>query len=115
MIPYFNEESLEEHWKRTIDILSILGEAGVVLYPEKFQFAQRVVDFAGFRISEDRIEHLPKYFDSIKSFPTPTSTTDVRSWFGFVNQVANYTQLRKHLEPFRRFLSPRFMFRWTPE
>ena len=28
--------------------------------PDKFQFAQRGVDFAGFRISENRILPLPK-------------------------------------------------------
>ena len=74
-----HDVGLKEHWQRTIDILSILGKAGVILNPEKFQFAQREVDFAGFRISDDRIEALPKYFESIKHFPTPTSTTDVRS------------------------------------
>ena len=73
------------------------------------------MDFAGFRISKERIEPLPKFLDAISHFPTPTSTTDIRSWFGLVNQVANYAQLRSHLEPFRPFLSPYQPFEWTPE
>jgi len=61
----------------------------------KFQFAEQIVDFAGFRISSSSIKALSKYIDAIRDFPTTTSTTDVRSWFGLVNQVANYNQLRE--------------------
>ena len=109
------DADLEEHWWRTIDLLSLLGRSGIVLNVDKFQFSQREVDFAGFRISKERIEPLPKFLDAISHFPTPTSTTNIRSWFGLVNQVANYAQLRSHLEPFRPFLSPYQPFEWTPE
>ena len=109
------DADLEEHWWRTIDLLSLLGRSGIVLNVDKFQFSQREVDFAGFRISKERIEPLPKFLDAISHFPTPTSTTDIRSWFGLVNQVANYAQLRSHLEPFRPFMSPYQPFEWTPE
>ena len=46
-------------------------------------------------------------------FPSPTSTTDIRSWFGLVNQVANYAQLRDIMAPFKPFLSPRCQFSWS--
>lgn len=108
------DDNLEAHWWRTIDLLSTCGAAGIVLNPDKFQFAQREVDFAGFRILEDKILPLPKYLDAIKSFPTPTSTTDIRSWFGLINQVANYAQLRDALKLFRPFLSPKYKFFWSP-
>ena len=41
--------------------------------------------------------------------------TDIRSWFGLVNQVANYAQLRDIMAPFKPFLSPKHKFEWTPE
>ena len=97
------DEDLEQHWWRTIDFLSRVGSSGIVLNPDKFQFAKREVDFAGFRISERSIKPLPRYLDAIQSFPVPTSTTDVRSWFGLVNQVSNYAQLRDIMTPFRQF------------
>ena len=53
--------------------------------------------------------------DAIRDFPTLTSTTDIRSWFGHANQVANYAQLRDIIAPFKPFLSPRCRFEWTPE
>jgi len=86
-----------------IDFLSIVGKAGIVLNPAKFQFAQRDVQFAGFHIAEDTVDPLPKYFDAIRNFPTPTSTTDIRSWFGLVNQVTNYAQVRDYMALFRPF------------
>ena len=100
---------------RTIDFLTRVGQAGIVLNPDKFQFAERSVDFAGFRVSDSTIEPLPKYLDAIRDFPSPTSTTDMRSWFGLVNQVANYAQLWDIMEPFKPFLSPRCKFSWSPQ
>ena len=109
------DQTLTQHWWRTIDLLTRLGQAGIVLNPDKFQFAERSVDFAGFRVSDATIEPLPKYLDAIREFPSPTSTTDIRSWFGLVNQVSNYAQTRDLMAPFKPFLSPRCKFVWTPE
>ena len=109
------DSDLEQHWWRTIDILTRIGQAGIVLNPDKFQFARRSVDFAGIRVSDSTIEPLPKYLDAIRDFPRPTSTTDIRSWFGLVNQVANYAQLRDIMAPFKPFLSPRCKFLWSAE
>ncbi|KAJ8359136.1 hypothetical protein SKAU_G00156610 [Synaphobranchus kaupii] len=66
-------------------------------------------------VSDATIEPLPKYLDAIRDFPTPVSTTDIRSWFGLVNQVANYAQLRDTMAPFKPFLSPRCKFSWSPK
>ena len=109
----FYDSELECHWWRTIDFLSKVGKAGIILNPKKFQFCQKSVDFAGFRISNERIEPLPKYLDSIRKFPTPKSATDIRSWFGLINQVSSYAKLRRVMAPFRDFLSPKHNFMWT--
>ena len=106
---------LEEHWWRTIKLLILVGKAGVVFGPEKFAFARRASDFAGFRVTESTIEPLPKYIDAIRDFPTPSSITDIRSWFGLVNQVSNYAKLSHVMAPFKPFLSPKVSFVWTPE
>ena len=109
------DNDLVSHWWRAIEFLSLVGSSGVVLNPEKFQFAQRTVDFAGFRISDKNIQPLPKYTDAIKSFPTPHNLTDIKSWFGLVNQVSNYAQLRDCMAPFRELLSPKTKFVWNDE
>ena len=109
------DHDLEEHWWRTIAFLTKVGQSGVVLNPDKFQFARREVTFAGFKISEETVEPLPKYLEAIRSFPTPATTTDIKSWFGLVNQLTSYAQLRHIMEPFRPFLSPRVRFSWNSE
>ena len=105
----------EQHWWRIIDFLTRVGQSGIVLNPDKFQFSGRKVDFAGFRVSDTTIEPLPKYLDAIRDFPSPVSTSDIRSWFGLVNQVGNYAQLRDMMVPFKPFLSPRCQFSWSSE
>ena len=110
-----DDDKLKEHWWRVIDFLDVAGKAGVVLNPEKLQFSQKSVDFAGFRINEKTVEPLPKYLDAIREYPTPTNITDVRSFFGLVNQVSHYAQLRDLMEPLRKFLSPKVKFEWNAD
>ena len=111
----YYDMDLEKHWWRTLEFLNLVGNAGVVLNPDKFQFSQKETEFAGFRITNDSIQPLPKYLDAIRDFPTPKSTTDIRSWFGLVNQVSNYGQLRETMAPFKPFLSPKCPFFWTED
>lgn len=86
-----------------------------MLNSEKFQFSCATVEFAGFRLSENTVEPLPKYIDAIREYPTPNNISDIRSWFGLVNQVSYYADLRNIMEPFRKFLSPKCTFEWTDE
>ena len=92
------DTGLEEHWWRIIDYLELVGKNGIVLNGEKFQFCEKTVDFAGFRVSSEKVEPLPKYLQAIETFPTPRNISDVRSWFGLVNQVAHYAQLRPNFK-----------------
>ena len=112
---YDPADSLETHWWRALKFLDVCAKSGVVLNMKKFQFSQLTVDFGGFRISSDTVEPLPKYLDAIRNYPTPKNITDIRSWFGLVNQVSHYSQLRLLMEPFRPFLSPKVEFVWTDE
>ena len=106
---------MEKHWWRVIDYLELVGRNGIVLNGDKFQFCEKTVDFAGFRISENKLEPLPKYLQAIESFPTLTNISDVRSWFGLVNQVAHYAQLRNLVAPLKPLLSSKTQFYWTDE
>ena len=81
---------MSEHWWRVIDYLDLVGDSGMVCNMEKLQILEPIVDFTGFRICPDTVEPLPKYLDAIRHFPVPKCTTDIRSWFGLVNQVSHY-------------------------
>ena len=109
------DEDLELHWWRVLDYLQLMGENGIVLNKDKFQFCSKTIDFAGFRVTEKTVEPLPKYIESILNFPTPTKIADVRSWYGLVNQVAHYAQLRDIVAPLRPLLSSKTKFYWNDD
>ena len=109
---YDDDDDLALHWWRTIDFLELMGKNGVILNEEKLQFCKKEVNFAGFRLTETNVAPLPKYLDSIRNFPTPSNLTDIRSWFGLVNQVSHYAHLRDLVKPFKGFLSPKVEFYW---
>ena len=92
-----------------------MGKEGIILNPSKFQFAEKEIDFAGFRITANDVKPLPKYLDAIANFPQPSYISDIRTWFGLVNQVSYYNKLTKIMTPFKPFLSPKTTFRWTDD
>ena len=79
------------------------------------QFCQREIKFAGFQISDTDVKPLEKYLKAIAEYPTPTKTTDIRAWFGLVNQVSHYNKLTQLMAPFKPFLSKYKRFEWTEE
>ena len=81
--------------------LDICGRNGIILNPEKFVFAQDNVEFAGFEITSDTVRPCKKYLRAIVEFPTPRNITDVRSWFGLLNQVAYAFSMAERMLPFR--------------
>ena len=77
--------SIEQAFHDAADYLRLCGANGITLNPEKFVFAQDTVEFAGFEIGPTTVKPVRKFTRAIAEFPTPTSTTDVRSLFGLVN------------------------------
>ena len=98
-----------------MEYFELVGSNGIILHPGKLQFCQREVEFAGFHITDSTVKPLDKYLRAIAEFPTPSSITDIRAWFGLVHQVSHYNQLTKMLEPFKPFLSPKVKFEWNDE
>lgn len=89
-----------------------VGQVGIVFNFDKFQFVERSVDFVGFRVFDSIIEFFFKYLDVIKDFFFFISIIDIRSWFGFVNQVFNYVQLCDFMVFFKLFFSFCCKFLW---
>uniref|UniRef100_A0A3B1IPY4 Uncharacterized protein n=1 Tax=Astyanax mexicanus TaxID=7994 RepID=A0A3B1IPY4_ASTMX len=56
-----------------------------------------------------------RYLDAIRDFPRPRNVTDVRSWFGLVNQVAYAFSMAERMQPFRRLLQNGVRFEWSSE
>ena len=74
---------------------------------------QSSVKFAGFSISSEGHTPDPAMTEAIASFPAPQSLTNLRSFFGLVNQVAPFSEeIAELMEPLRPLLSSRRTFDW---
>ena len=54
----------------------------------------------------DTVRSCMKILQAIMAFPTPKNVTDIRSWFGLVNQVAYAFSMTERMLPFRDLLKP---------
>jgi hypothetical protein len=105
-------ETMEQSFFRICSLLSHCNKNGMVFSPEKFMFAKETVEFAGFEITLEGIRPTDKYIEAIRNFPTPTNISEVRSWFGLINQVAYSFVKTEHMAPFRHLLSQSQTFVW---
>lgn len=96
------DRSLELAFWHTVDYITHCGKSGIVFNPDKFQFADDEVEFAGFVITSDGVKPTKKMTEAILNFPTPTSITGIRSWFGLVNQVSYTFAQADIMGPFSR-------------
>ena len=93
--------------------LDICARNGITLNPAKFRFAKDKVEFAGFTVTPTEVRPADKFMAAIRDFPTPANTTDVRAWFGLVNQVSYSFAMTAAMLPFRELLKPSTPFEWT--
>ena len=98
-------ETMEQAFFRICSLLSHCNKNGMVFSPDKFVFAKETVEFAGFIVTKEGIKPTDTYIEAIRNFPTPTNISEVRSWFGLINQVAYSFVNTEHMAPFRHLLS----------
>ena len=100
------DDSVEGAFWHTYDYLALCAEKGITLKPEKFAFCRREVEFVGFHLSWDSYKPTEDRLAAIRAFEMPVqpSITDIRSWFGFVNQIAPFLATAPVMAPFRDLL-----------
>ena len=98
------DNTMESAFWHTVNYITHCGKNGIVFNPDKFHFACNEVEFAGFVITADGVKPTKKMIEAILQFPTPTNITDVRSWFGLVNQVSYAFSQAEIMTPFRELL-----------
>ena len=107
-------DNIEKAFYQVAEYLTLVGKNGIILNPDKFQFAAEEVDWAGVRISAEKVEPLPDHVQALRDFPSPKNLTDMRSYFALVNQVAPYYATQPELHPFRELLKKNSVFYWDP-
>jgi len=108
-------DTVGESFHQTAQWLDLCARNGIILNPEKFTFGADTVEIAGFEITPDSVRPNKKILQAIMDFPTPRNLTEVRSWFGLVNQVTYTFSMTSFMAPFRSLLKPKTRFAWNEE
>ena len=105
-----------QHATHVRQFLQRCADKHIALNPTKCKFNQREVTFARFTLSAQGYQVDCSITDAISQFPTPTNRTDLRSFFGLVNQLSSSTQaVASLLTPLRPLLSTKNDFLWSPD
>ena len=97
---------VEEAFWHTYEFLETCATKGITLKPEKFRFCRKEVDFVGFHLGWDEYKPTRERLAAIMDFSMPDNPTltDIRSWHGFINQLAPFLATAPIMEPFRELL-----------
>ena len=106
----------KEHLTRLKLVFDRLREANLKLKPSKCHFACESVNYLGFVVSLEGISPDPKKLEAVKSFPTPRSVKDVRSFLGLCNYYRRFVQGFANIaSPLNHLTRKNIQFVWTPE
>ena len=95
----------QAHLNSVIKVLDRCRERKVTLNPKKFQFCCQRVGYVGYIVTPNGYEADPAKVDAIQRFPTPTNLTELRSFFGLVNQLGDFSpEISAAAEPLRGLL-----------
>ena len=109
-----HSKTLQEHYEDVRKVLIRCREHGISLSREKFQFATGKVKFVGYIVGTEGIAADPEKVEAITKFPEPKNITDLRSFFGIVNQLGGFSSdIAKVAQPLRYLLQKRNEFLWS--
>ena len=100
------DETLEDHFYHIFNFLLTCERNGVTLSKKKFKFGQKDVEFAGYDLGWDHYAPSSQTLNAIKNFPMPDkpTITDIRAWFGLINQVSPFFANTQIMSPFQDLL-----------
>ena len=109
----FNSDP-QKHVQHVRQILHRCEEKKMSLNRENFQFCQEKAHFAGSTLTPLGYSISTDITNAIAQFPTPSSRTELRSFFGLVNQLASSTKdITEVLAPQQPLLSAQNEFLWA--
>ena len=82
--------SLEEHKAIVFKILTILDKNKMAVKWGKFAFFKSEIEWLGFKISGEGVRPLVGRADAIKNLPIPKNISELRSFFGSINQYVKF-------------------------
>jgi len=110
------DEDYASHLQQVQEVLLRCRAHGVTMNADKFVFTAPKVSFCGYILSGNGIAAEEEKDRAIAEFPKPANLTDLRSFMGLVNQLAEFTPaIAESAEVLRPLMSPKCAFIWTPD
>jgi len=97
--------SLVDHDRKLWDVFRRLRKYNLKLQPDKCEFLRKEVTFLAHKISEHGVEPDTCKVVSVKSFPTPKTVKQLKSFLGLVGYYRKFTpQFSKIAAPLHKLL-----------
>ncbi len=98
----------DEHFQHLETVFSRLRAAGLKLKPSKCEFYHAELEYLGHVISSDGVRTNPKKVEAVKSWPCPSTVTELQSFLGFTGYyhrfIRHYSALANPLNQHLRGL-----------
>lgn len=108
-------DSLEQLKGIITSLLSRCREHGITLSESKFTIGHEV-KYAGYIIGESGVRADPRKLEAIANFPLPTNRSELRSFFGLLNQLSSFAPGMKMIfGPLRGLLSEKNAWQWLDD
>ena len=95
VVPYLDDvichtTTLTDHLKSLAEIFQAYRAAGLKLQPKKCHFFKDRITYLGHTVSQKGIEPSPEHVEVVKSWPLPTTRTQVRAFLGKVGYYRRF-------------------------
>lgn len=108
--------NLDNHNKNLIDVFTRLRKSNLKLNPAKCKFLQKEILYLGHIVSENGLAPDPEKTKSLKNYPRPQSTDEVKRFVAFTNYyrkfIPNFAQIAF---PLNSLCRKNVQFIWTEE
>ncbi|BHF79421.1 hypothetical protein SprV_0702254100 [Sparganum proliferum] len=109
-------KTITQHNDNLRAVLLALREAGLTLNPQKCQFLREKVNYLGHEVSPSGFKVSAEKAGAILTWPTPNSTTEVRSFIGLASYYRRFIRdFAGIARPLHRLTEKGREFRWTDE